>query len=158
VRKICKNSIKKILQQEEHMDCGTAIVEFLVIGVVILVPLLYATLMVVRVESAAMASIQAVREASRAFMMTDTAAQGFLDARAASNLALADQGFNVPNDALKVTCSMRCLAPQSHLKVQLSWQVDLPWLPPPFSHFIDGYPITAEQELTIDTYRDSVDS
>ncbi|MEI7453259.1 MAG: pilus assembly protein [Actinomycetes bacterium] len=156
--KIGKNSIKKILQQEEHMDCGTAIVEFLVIGVLILVPLLYATLMVVRVEAATMASTQAVHEASRAFMMADAAAQGFRDARVASNLALADQGFKVTDDALKVTCSMRCLAPQSQLKVQLTWKVDLPWLPPPFSHFIDGYPITAEQELTMDTYRDSVDS
>ena len=146
------------MKDEQRSDIGTAIVEFLVIGVLILVPLLYATLMVVRVEAAAMASTQAVREASRAFMMADAAAQGFRDARVASNLALADQGFKVSDDALKITCSMRCLTPESQLKVQLTWQVDLPWLPPPFSTFIDGYPITTEQELTMDTYRDSVDS
>lgn len=146
------------MNRKLNSDSGTAIVEFLVVGILILVPLLYATLMIVRVESAAMASTQAVREASRAFMMADVASQGLRDARVASNLALADQGFQVSEDALRISCTNRCLTPESQLHVRLSWNVDLPWLPPPFSNYIDGYPISAEQDLVIDTYRDSVDS
>lgn len=141
-----------------RLDAGSAIIEFLVVGILILVPMLYAMLMVVRVESAAMASTHAVREASRVFMMADVATQGMRDARTASNLALADQGFQVGEDALTVTCTQKCLTPQSQLHVNLSWKVDLPWLPPPFSNFLDGYPISADQHVTIDTYRDSVDS
>jgi hypothetical protein len=146
------------MKDGQRSDSGSAIIEFLVVGILILVPLLYATLMIIRVEAAAMASTQAVREASRAFMMADIAAQGFRDAQVASNLALADQGFQVSQDALKISCTQRCLTPESQLQVRLSWTVDLPWLPPPFSSFVDGYPISAEQELTIDTYRNSVDS
>lgn len=146
------------LKRAVRLDAGSAVIEFLVVGILILVPLLYATLMVVRVEAAAMASTQAVREASRAFMMADVAAQGMRDARTASNLALADQGFQVDNDWLSITCTQKCLTPQSQLHVRLSWKVELPWLPPPFANFLDGYPISAEQQTTIDTYRDSVDS
>lgn len=137
-------------------DNGTAVVEFIFVGVLLLIPILYATLMVMRVEAAAMASTHAVREAARAFMMADTRAQGMQQARLASQAAMQDQGFTLHPDELHIDCSIRCLEPGSPIRVSLDWRVDLPWLPPPLSGWIQGFPISAEQSLNVDSYRDSV--
>ena len=136
-------------------DDGTAVVEFIFIGVLLLIPILYATLMVMRIEAAALASTQAVREAARAFMMADSRVQGMQQARLATTTALGDQGFSIPDDALRIDCSLRCLDPGTSVHVTLSWAVDLPWLPAPMSERIRGFPISAEQSLTVDTYRDT---
>ncbi len=140
-----------------HMkkDDGTAIVEFIFIGILLLIPILYATLMVMRVEAAAMASTHAVREAGRAFMMADTRTQGMQEARLASAAAMSDQGFSLADDALRIICSSRCLEPGTQVRVNLEWRVALPWLPPPLAGRVEGFPISAEQILTIDSYRDS---
>lgn len=145
----------KALRSHMKKDEGTAIVEFIFIGVLLLIPILYATLMVMRVEAAAMASTHAVREAGRAFMMADTRTQGLHEAQLASTAAMSDQGFSLADDALRIDCSSRCLEPGTQVRVNLEWQVDLPWLPPPLAGRVEGFPISAEQILTIDSYRDS---
>lgn len=137
-------------------DDGTAVVEFIFVGVLLLIPVLYATLMVMRIEAAAMASTQAVREAARAFMMADSRIQGMQQARLATTTALGDQGFSISSDALRIDCSTRCLEPGTQIRVTLDWAVDLPWLPAPMAERIHGFPISAEQLLTVDSYRDSV--
>ncbi|MSZ41305.1 MAG: pilus assembly protein, partial [Actinobacteria bacterium] len=81
-----------VLRKSMNNEAGTAVVEFIFIGVLLLVPILYATLMVMRIEAAAMASTHAVREAARAFMMADTRTQGLQQARLASAAAMSDQG------------------------------------------------------------------
>ena len=143
------------LRKSMNDDAGTAVVEFIFIGVLLLIPILYATLMVMRIEAAAMASTHAVREAARAFMMADSRTQGLQQARLASAAAMSDQGFSLAADALRIDCSSRCLEPGTQLRVNLDWRVDLPWLPPPLAGRVDGFPISAEQLLTIDSYRDS---
>ena len=60
------------MRRRAFEDQGSAVLEFLIIGLLVLVPLLYVLLTVLRVESAVMASTQAVREAGRAFMMADS--------------------------------------------------------------------------------------
>ncbi|CAB4660736.1 unannotated protein [freshwater metagenome] len=143
------------LRKSMNNDAGTAVVEFIFIGVLLLVPILYATLMVMRIEAAAMASTHAVREGARAFMMADTRTQGLQQARLASAAAMSDQGFTLAAGALRIDCSSRCLEPGTQLRVNLDWRVDLPWLPPPLAGRVEGFPISAEQSLTIDSYRDS---
>ena len=144
------------IRERMKSDDGTAVVEFIFVGVLLLIPILYATLMVMRIEAAAMASTQAVREAARAFMMADSRAQGMQQAHLATTTALSDQGFSLPDDALRIDCSSRCLEPGTQIRVTLDWAVDLPWLPAPMAERIHGFPISAEQLLTFDTYRDSV--
>jgi len=141
------------VKQARASDQGSAILEFLVIGVLVLVPVLYVLLTLLRVESAAMASTQAVREAGRAFMMSDTEEQGRRASQAAVALAMADQGFAVPPSALRITCASACLTPGSALHFHLEWTVDLPWLPPPFGGDGRGFPISIDYELQSDVYR-----
>ena len=131
---------------------GSAILEFLIIGLLVLVPLLYVVLTIMRVESAVMASTQAVREAGRAFVMSDSPQEGLRSAETAARVALRDQGFELPASALSITCSATCLAPSSSAHLHLQWRVDLPWLPAAVDGG-PGYPITADSELRADTYR-----
>ena len=50
----------------EPADRGSAVIEFIVIGVLVLVPLAYISMCVMRVQAATVASSLAVREAGRA--------------------------------------------------------------------------------------------
>ncbi len=142
--------------RRSHADSGSAVLEFLIIGGLVLVPLLYAVLTIMRIEAAAMASTQAVREAGRAFVMADSPSQGMRNAEAAARLALADQGFALPSSALEVTCEGGCLEPSSSAHVRLQWQVDLPWVPRTLGDHEVGYPISAETQLRVDRYRSAM--
>ncbi|MDO8732268.1 MAG: pilus assembly protein [Actinomycetota bacterium] len=135
---------------------GSAILEFLIIGVLVLVPLLYITLTVLRVESAVFASTQAVREAARAFMMADSPTQGRYAAIAAARLAMSDQGFDMPDSALTISCNELCLSPGSATHLRLDWRVDLPWVPPLVEGERLGYPISVDSDVRVDSYRSDV--
>jgi hypothetical protein len=78
-------------------DGGSAIIEFVFVAVVVLVPLVYLIAAVATVQRTELAVTQAARDAGRAFATSDTAAQASTRARAAVRLALTDQGL--PDDA-----------------------------------------------------------
>jgi len=135
-------------------DRGSAVIEFLVIGVLVLVPLAYVSMCVMRVQAASVASSLAVREAGRAFVSADTVPEARARAVAAASLALADQGFELPARGLHVTCSSSpCLSPESAVHVELDWAVDLPWLPAFLGRDRTAIPITAQRTMPVDTYR-----
>ena len=73
-------------------DRGTAVVEFVLLGVVLLVPLLYLALALSAVQRTVYGVTQAAREAGRA-AVTGTAATAAARAEHAARLALADQGL-----------------------------------------------------------------
>ena len=141
-------------------DEGSAIVEFLVVGLTVLVPMVYIVQAAMVVHSAALASSQAVREAGRAFSTAIDERSGRDRAVAAARLAFADQGLVLPRGALTLSCpDGPCLAPGSVIDVSLDWRVPLPWLP-------DGWrsagrvsiPISAEQRVPVDDYRGDPES
>ncbi|WP_375496572.1 TadE/TadG family type IV pilus assembly protein [uncultured Jatrophihabitans sp.] len=78
-------------------DGGSAIIEFVFVAIVIMVPLMYLVAAVATVQRAQLAVSQAARDAGRAFATSDTAAQAGARVEAAVRLALTDQGL--PNDA-----------------------------------------------------------
>jgi Flp pilus assembly protein TadG len=78
-------------------DDGTAIIEFVFVAVIVMVPLVYLITSVATVQRSRLAVTQAARDAGRAFATSPSAAQAPLRARAAVRLALADQGL--PDDA-----------------------------------------------------------
>ena len=146
------------MRRRAFEDQGSAVLEFLIIGLLVLVPLLYVLLTVLRVESAVMASTQAVREAGRAFMMADSSSQGRLQALAAARLAMADQGFDMSAASLSITCGQTCLAPSSSAHIRLDWRVNLPWIPATIAGRESGYPIAVESDVRIDSYRPDASS
>ena len=118
-------------------DGGSAIVEFVFVAVIVMVPLVYLIAAVATVQRNTLAVTQAARDAGRAFATTDDPAQARGRAEAAVRLALADQGL--PNDATVrfVASGARCdapsvaprLAPGAEFTVCVTRTVALPGVP-----------------------------
>ena len=78
-------------------DGGSAIVEFVFVAVIVMVPLIYLIVAVAAVQQSQLAVSQAAREAGRAFATADTGDRAMLRARAAVRIALRNQ--SVADDA-----------------------------------------------------------
>lgn len=136
-------------------DAGSALIEFLVIGVAILVPLVYLVLAAGAVQAAVFASTSAVREAGRAFVTASTSQEGRLRASTAAALAFDDHGMELPGDALQVGCAGGpCLTPGSTVIIAVDWRVPLPWLPAALAGSAPTLvPIRVEHRVPVDDYR-----
>lgn len=140
-------------------EAGSAIIEFLIVGVCVLVPLAYIVLAAGAVQSAVFASTQAVREAGRAFVTSATAEQGRQRAMAAASLAFDDHGIPMPPGALEVGCADGpCLTPGSTVVVTVDWRVPLPWLPASMAGSLAAsapslVPVRAEHRIPVDDFR-----
>lgn len=144
----------RAVRWSERDDRGSAIIEFLVIGILVIVPLAYIAMCVMRVQAASVASSLAVREAGRAFVSAESAGDAGLRSREAARIALADQGFELPARALTVRCPTGpCLQPDSTVQVQLDWSVDLPWVPDFLGEDRKSVRITASRTMPVDAYR-----
>ena len=128
-------------------DEGTAIIEVLVLGVGLFVPLLYAVLSVMAVQSASFAATSAAREAARAYVGAASPAQGAARARAATRLVLADAGASA--SAPRIVCSARCLTPGSRVDVSVRVVVALPLLG------VAPVTVTGQASMPVDRYRGS---
>jgi Flp pilus assembly protein TadG len=80
-----------VIPGDDH-EAGTAVIEFVGVSLLLLLPLLYLLLSVFAVQRAAFAVTQAAREAGRAYSTAPTATVGAERARYAARLAMQDQG------------------------------------------------------------------
>jgi Flp pilus assembly protein TadG len=85
--------------RSSHVDTGTAVIEFVLLGVVLLVPLMYLVLAVSAVQRSLYGVTQAAREAGRAYA-TGTIENAADRATYAARLAMEDQGL--PADGITV--------------------------------------------------------
>lgn len=76
---------------------GSAIVEFVFVAIIVLVPLVYVVAAVATVQRNTLAVTQAARDAGRAYATSESAGDARRRVEAAVRLALADQGL--PDDA-----------------------------------------------------------
>ncbi len=137
-------------------DEGAAVVEFVVLVVLVIVPIAYAVIAAMSVQSAAYAVTQAARESARAFTQADSLTQARSAARLATRVALADQGVPWRGDELRIDCDGGCLAPGASIRVSVSTRVKLPFLPESLSDSTLGaVPVSAEHLAVIDDYRDA---
>ncbi len=77
-----------------HGECGAATVEFIFVGVLVLVPLLYLAIAAFSVQSNVLATTQAAREAGRAFATAPDVPTGVYRAQYAVRLALGNHGID----------------------------------------------------------------
>ena len=112
-------------------DGGSAIVEFVLLGVLLLVPLCYLLLAVFELQRAAYAATTATREAGRAFVTAPDVDQAYARADAAARIALADQGLAGADTHLRVECAEAagCLDPGAVVWVSAEITVALPLAP-----------------------------
>lgn len=135
-------------------DSGSAIIEFLGISLVLLVPLVYLVLVLGRLQAATFAVDGAAREAVRAVVTADDADTAAARAATAVEVALADQGFDVhASDVLSVRCPGACPEPGSTVDVLVQVEVDLPLVPSFVSDVVPlSVPVSATASGVVDTY------
>ncbi|HET6817394.1 MAG TPA: hypothetical protein VFH66_09255 [Mycobacteriales bacterium] len=110
-------------------DEGSAIVEFVWLAVLLMVPLLYVVLTAVTVQRAAFGAATAAREAARAYATAGSDSAGEQRAELAAQLAMSDQGMEWAPDARIVTCGECTYAAGSAFAVDLHVRVRLPFVP-----------------------------
>lgn len=120
------------LRRGGALDDGSAVVEFVTLGVLLLVPLIYLVVCLGQVQAAAFAAEGAAREAARVVTATPDAALADGRARTAVALALRDQGFGHVDAAaaLSVACSADpCRTPRARVTTTVRVDVVLPGVP-----------------------------
>lgn len=138
-------------------ESGTAIVEFIWLALILLVPLLYVVLATFETQRAAYAASAAARSASRAFVGAPDQATGYSMARAAVDLAFADQGVTPVRLEVRIRCEPRprqCLTPGSVVTVEVRSAAPLPLLPGPFGAGAPAISIGAEHRSPYGTFRE----
>lgn len=148
--------MREVLARRLHQDDGAAVVEFIVLVVLVIVPICYVIIAIMSVQSTAYAVTQAARESARAFTQSDSLTEARSAARVATRIALADQGVPVRGNELTVDCEGTCLSPGSMIRVRVSTRVRLPFLPESLADStIGAVPVSAEHLAIVDDYRDS---
>ena len=135
-------------------DGGSAIVEFVFLAVLMLVPVVYLVLTLGRLQAAAFAAQGAAREAGRAFVTARDESAGRERADAAAAIAFEDQGFiDQRLIGLQVDCASACLAPDARVVIRTSVQVPLPALPRLVDRFLPArIEVTASHVATVDRF------
>jgi hypothetical protein len=137
------------------LDAGNAIVEFVYLAVLLMVPLVYVLLTVFRVQAAAFAVSSAAREAGRVYATSDSVGDAGPRAFAAAGIVMADSGLSLSANDLRINCSAsRCLQPGSRVEVAMTYQVALPLVP----HFLSvrapaSIRVTSHHLEVVDRYR-----
>ncbi|QJW38514.1 pilus assembly protein [Cellulosimicrobium protaetiae] len=133
---------------------GSAVVEFLGVALVLLLPVMYLVLTVGRVQAATFAVEGASREAARAFVTAPSSDDGARLAGAAVALALDDQGFDAGPDSLAVACSATpCLEPGGEVSAVVRLDVPLPFVPAFVGDAVPlAVPVEARHVASVDEY------
>lgn len=92
-------------------DSGTAIVEFVFVAVLVMVPLVYLLVAVAVVQRSEVGVTDAAREGGRAFATSDTPGQAEVRMAAAVRLALDAQGLPDDVEVRAVAAGSSCAAP-----------------------------------------------
>lgn len=141
-------------------DSGSAVVEFVTLGVLLLVPVVYFVLAMGRVQAAAFAVEGASREAARVLAAAEDEQVGQRRMAAVVALVVADQGFDGNGDpapAVSVVCEATpCLTAEAAVTVTVELDVVLPGVPA----FVDRYiptrvPVRAEGVAVVDRYAEA---
>lgn len=110
-------------------EAGSALIEFIVIGLLLTLPVFYLVITLARLQAGTYAVASAARESSRMFVTAPDAASGEARARAAATMSFEDQGF-AGKGSVRIGCSGRpCLSPDSVIEGVTDLEVDLPLIP-----------------------------
>ena len=134
---------------------GSAVVEIVWLGVLLLVPLLWIVLSVFEVQRGAFATTSAARSAARAYALADSDAAGREQAQAAIGQAMADQGGADQSFTFDVSCDGGdCHAPGAVITVTVRSGVRLPLLPAVLGGDAPSFRLDATHTVPVGQFRD----
>jgi hypothetical protein len=117
------------VQQGQVRDEGRAILEFIFLGILLLLPLTYLVLTAARLQAASFSASLAGREAGRAFVTARSDDEGFARARAAASLAFTDFAFDRGAEVAVSCDGSPCLRPEGSVTATATIAVALPLVP-----------------------------
>ena len=139
----------------EDAQAGSAIIEFVFLAVLMLVPLFYLVMVLARLQAGAYAVSAASREAGRAYVTTQMRAQPQRRADSAAGLAFADQGFE-REGRIEIGCDgngLPCLRSEARVRVTATVWVPMPLVPEFFSRIVPvRIPVSATHIATVDRF------
>ncbi len=136
---------------------GSAVVELVWLGLLLLVPLVWVVLSLFEVQRGAFASTTAARSAGRAFALAPDDARGRAAATEAARRALADQGLAGTPVTVRVTCTPypdQCHSGTSVITVRVATSVDLPLLPDVLGGGRPSFALDASHTVPIGQYQE----
>ncbi|MEO5653928.1 MAG: hypothetical protein ABIN79_04670 [Marmoricola sp.] len=136
---------------------GSAVIEFVWLAVLLLVPLLYVVLGAFETQRTAYAASAAARSAGRAFVTAPDQASGYARARAAARLAFADQRLETSPE-LQISCRpdpRQCLTPGSVVIARVHSSVALPLMPAALGSNTPSIRVDSVHEAPYGTFREA---
>ncbi len=113
-------------------DRGSAALEFVTAGLILLVPTVYLVLSLASIQAAQFAAAGAARQAARVYVQERSEADASAEASAAVAFALADFGFDRDAAVVRVVCAPRpdaCLTRLGTVTVTIRVRAPLPLVP-----------------------------
>ena len=138
-------------------ESGTAIIEFVWLAILLLIPLLYVVLAVFDTQRTSYAASSAARSAGRAFITSPDEQSAYARARAAARLAFADQGIEGAPMRLVIRCDPHpdnCLSPGSVVVAEVDSSVDLPLMPDALGGNTPRISVQAVHQAPYGTFRE----
>ena len=113
-------------------DDGSASLEFVSAGVLLLVPLVYLVLAMASVQGGSLSVEGAARQAARVYVQASSEAEARARAESAVRFALADYGLDAADATVRIRCApdpARCLTRRGIVTVRVGVRVPLPLVP-----------------------------
>jgi Flp pilus assembly protein TadG len=124
---------------------GSASLEFVTVGLLLLVPTVYLVLALSALESASFGVEGAARQAARVFVQSPSEGAAKSAASTAIGVTLADYGLDAQDARVSISCRPNpsaCLSRRGFVTVTITTTVPLPLMPPVLSlHLPAGIPV-----------------
>lgn len=147
-------AVRRRIARLRAAERGSALVEFVFLAVLMMVPLAYLVMVLARLQAGSYAASAAVREAGRAFVTASAEDEAGVRAQAAARIAFQDQGFE-DNGVLSWECDGDpCLRPEGRISFRAVVTVPMP-LVPSFARDVVPLqiPVSADHLAVVDRFR-----
>lgn len=137
---------------------GSAMVELVWLGLLVMVPLVYLISTIFTVQQSSYGVTEAARAAGRAYTLAPDVATAEQRAYDAARVALDDQGVELNPGDLVISCAptpTSCLRPGSIVEVVVTVQVALPLAPSLFGRPAASVAVSASHAEPFGTFRES---
>ena len=138
-------------------DSGTAIIEFVWLALILLVPLVYIVIAVFDTQRTAYAASSAARSAGRAFLTAPDQQSAYARAHLAARQAFRDQGIDAAPQ-LRITCRPdpgACLSPGSTVTTIVVGHAALPLTPAVFGGSAPGIRVESRHSAPYGEFREA---
>ncbi|MGV8884680.1 MAG: hypothetical protein ACOH1T_03705 [Microbacteriaceae bacterium] len=120
-------------RRRPHGESGSASLEFVTAGMILLLPLIYLVLVMSAIQGGALAVEGAARQAARVYVQAPDSAEAKASAIRAVEFGLADYGLDADDATIMISCEPEpsdCLTRRGFVTVVIGVSVPLPLVPP----------------------------